>query len=44
MAIERAIEQVDGKNNCTWGTYLSNASIQTAPLEVQLHKARTKKK
>jgi hypothetical protein len=44
MAIERAIEQVEGKNNCTWGTYLRNASIQTAPLETHIHKARTKKK
>jgi len=44
MAIERAIEQVEGKNNCTWGTYLRNASIQTAPMEAPEHKARTKKK
>ena len=44
MAIERAIEQVDGKNNCTWGTYVSNAAIPTAPTEAQAKKTLDKKK
>jgi glutathione synthase/RimK-type ligase-like ATP-grasp enzyme len=26
MAIERAIEQKDGKDNCTWGTFISEAA------------------
>ncbi len=44
MAIDRAIEQVDGKNNCTWGTYVSNAAIPTAPTEAQAKKTLAKKK
>ncbi|MFN3489891.1 MAG: RimK family alpha-L-glutamate ligase, partial [Emticicia sp.] len=44
MAIERAIEQVDGKNNCTWGTYVSNAAMPAAPAEAPAKKAPAKKK
>jgi hypothetical protein len=44
MAIERAIEQVDGKNNCTWGNYVSNAAIPAIPIKAHAKKAPAKKK
>jgi hypothetical protein len=44
MAIERAIEQVDGKNNCTWGNYVSNAAIPAIPIKDHAKKAPAKKK
>ena len=27
MAIERAVAQKDGKDNCTWGTFIGNAAM-----------------
>jgi len=44
MAIERVIEQVDGKNNCTWGTYISNAAIPITHNEAHEKKTLAKKK
>jgi hypothetical protein len=44
MAIERALEHQEGKNNCTWGSFVSNFALGNALTTPEKTETKTSKK